>query len=79
MNMSSKEQDLSGLIRDFKKYTANNNLEQVYIRGTGNNFTITMNGVDTKYTWHHHEDGKSLIPYLKQFIQNFPILEERDY
>jgi len=41
----------------------NHGLKQTYKRGTGNNFSITgSDGVEVFYTWHHHQDGKTLIP-----------------
>jgi len=27
-----------------------------------NNFTLTKDGVTKKYTWHHHQDGRTLMP-----------------
>ncbi|MEM9917957.1 MAG: HNH endonuclease [Bacteroidota bacterium] len=31
----------------------------------GGAFDITINNVKRRYTWHHHEDGKSMIPVLQ--------------
>ncbi len=46
-----------------KKYNQpNNNLPQDYKVLPNNKFSITKNGNEVKYTWHHHQDSNTLIP-----------------
>jgi hypothetical protein len=39
---------------------------QVSNKNSGS-FDLEVNGVTQRYTWHHHEDGKTLMPVVEKF------------
>ena len=36
----------------------------------GSNVDVTVNGQTNTYTWHHHQDGKTLMPVLTSVHSN---------
>ena len=56
--------DFTPAYNSLKNKFANN--PDINISGkSGGGFDIEINGVKKRYTWHHHEDGKTMIPVLQ--------------
>ena len=51
----------SGLLNDFDSYWINQQF--------GSPVELTKNGIKTKYTWHHHENGKTMM-LVEQNVHN---------
>jgi hypothetical protein len=49
------------------KYASDPNVK---IISNGSNIDVTVNGVKNTYTWHHYQDGKTLIPVLTSVHSN---------
>jgi len=50
-----------------KKYADNPNVK---VKNNGSNIDVTVNGQKNTYTWHHHQDGKTLMPVLTSVHSN---------